>query len=375
MNGPALPLVAPQTPAPVTVDDGDPGYTQGCLAGTCPSWFLANDTSWIGGDMRWTYLGSGANYWARWSPSLAPGRYEIYAFVNSRNATSHQANFAVRHATGTQATIVAQYNISNRWVALGEYDLSASPQVSVSDYTGETDLTRRLGVDALRFVLRSPAVALPPRAFVPLVLVNWPPIPATPVLSLVAAPGSLGSYTLAWDAAERATSYILQEATAPDFGDATEIYTGAATSFDVISRGLRTYYYRVLARNSWGDSAWSNVQPVEVRWETEPNSTLATANGPLASDLDYYGYQNDANDYFYIDQPVTGTLTIDLANPSGGTQVILYGTAQQWLTRDSTAPYHIAYMVNTPGRYYIRVYTTLGYNSSMPYTLRVTQSQ
>jgi hypothetical protein len=61
-----------------------------------------------------------------------------------------------------------------------------------------------------------------------------------------------------------ADTYTLQEATVPDFSDAVIHPTGANTSWEATSKMPNTYYYRVKATNSWGDSGWSNVEQTTV---------------------------------------------------------------------------------------------------------------
>ena len=92
-------------------------------------------------------------------------------------------------------------------------------------------------------------------------------LPAIPVLNPITPPEANPSYTVRWTAVARATSYLLERATSLSFGDATQVYADAATVHVETSTGIATHDYRVKARNAWGDSGWSNVQMVEVRWE------------------------------------------------------------------------------------------------------------
>ncbi|MHC5079195.1 MAG: fibronectin type III domain-containing protein [Planctomycetota bacterium] len=54
-----------------------------------------------------------------------------------------------------------------------------------------------------------------------------------------------GSYTLTWSSALGATDYQLEEDTNASFTNATQIYQGPNTSFNVTGRQNGTYYYRV----------------------------------------------------------------------------------------------------------------------------------
>jgi uncharacterized repeat protein (TIGR02543 family) len=174
--------------------------------------------------------------------------------------------------------------------------------------------------------VRSVAVGAPEhQVCLPFVLRHWPPIPATPTLHAISNPDGDGSYTVAWNAADRATSYALQEATkatAPTAGDFSEIYTGPSTSRTISGRGAARYHYRVKARNNWGDSAWSNVASVDVLWEAEPNDhALPEANGPIVSGLTYYGTfpsGADEKDYYTFDLLTAHTVEIWLTHIPAG---------------------------------------------------------
>jgi hypothetical protein len=211
---------------------------------------------------------------------------------------------------------------------------------------------------------------MPPRGYVPLILHRWPRIPDAPMLNTITPPGANPSYTINWNSVLSVTSYVLQRATSASFADATEVYSGTGTSTNIDSQGIARYYYRVQARNQYGNSPWSNVQWVDVRWEQEPNYPLTNANGPLLSGLNYYGFPNDADDYFFFQVASRGQVTIDLTNHSAtGVQLVLRNAAGERLAVDNTAPYRLEITVD-PGRYYVHIYAADGYNSTTPYMLR-----
>jgi len=118
------------------------------------------------------------------------------------------------------------------------------------------------------------------QVYLPLVIKRWPPIPYTPSLDSVNNADQDNYYTVSWSNADLAQTYILEEATSSNFLDAQVIYQGASLSWTVPSPGKTPdkYYYRVKARNSWGDSPWSNVRAVtiyplfvglQLRWDGE----------------------------------------------------------------------------------------------------------
>ncbi len=184
-----------------------------------------------------------------------------------------------------------------------------------------------------------------PRAqYLPLILHRFPPIPDAPVLNAITAPEANPSYTVRWNASQSATSYLLQRATSASFADVVQVYSGAATTYTAPSQGIARYYYRVQARNQYGSSPWSNVQWVDVRWEQEPNYPLASANGPLLSGLNYYGYPNDTDDYFYFQVASRGQVIIDLTNHSDqSVQLLLRTPAGDPITFVNQPPYHLPY--------------------------------
>jgi hypothetical protein len=156
---------------------------------------------------------------------------------------------------------------------------------------------------------------------------------------------------------------------------------------------LEAGYHRLLVEH-WEDWGWASLSlswepvvynvylPLTMRdyisyfegpWEREPNNSYLEANGPLRSGRDYYGYPNDAKDYFSIYLRTSGKITIDLTNHTGtGVQLqLFYQTPGNVVGYDWAPPYHIEY-TGPAGVYYIYIYTAGGYNTITPYTLRVT---
>lgn len=218
------------------------------------------------------------------------------------------------------------------------------------------------------------------QSYLPLIARRWPPIPDAPTLNAVAPPGANPSYPVSWNQAYLATSYILEQATNATFSDAMQVYTGTATSRAIPSQGIATYYYRVKARNQWGDSPWSNVQTVEVRWEREPNNSYLEATGPAASGVSYYGYPSDERDYFSFSLTSRGEIVVEMtghvsASAEHKPQLLLYYRVPQdggQVRRVYEPPYRLEY-TGDPGQYYIYVFTpTESVSAVAPYTLRVT---
>jgi len=80
--------------------------------------------------------------------------------------------------------------------------------------------------------------------------------PLTPAWITVPITSPAGSFTVQWASSTGATFYQLQEDTNAGFTAPTNIYNGPSTAFSVSSKTSGTYYYRVLAGNAAGSSAW-----------------------------------------------------------------------------------------------------------------------
>lgn len=90
--------------------------------------------------------------------------------------------------------------------------------------------------------------------------------PSSPNLS---DPGSSlpspATYTVSWSSVSGATSYKIQESTSSSFSGAQEYTTSSnSRSFSHTVSTTTTYYYRVAAVNSCGQSSWSNVEGIII---------------------------------------------------------------------------------------------------------------
>jgi hypothetical protein len=100
--------------------------------------------------------------------------------------------------------------------------------------------------------------------YLPSVLKDYPPLPAMPALNTIANADGDGNYTVSWNASARATSYLLQEDDNAAFSSPETRYSGSDTSWNATGMANGSYYYRVQASNTWGASAWSNVESADV---------------------------------------------------------------------------------------------------------------
>jgi hypothetical protein len=219
--------------------------------------------------------------------------------------------------------------------------------------------------------------------YLPSIVRTWPPLPGVPTLYAIDNPQGLRTYTVGWSLANRAESYVLEEASDPAFTDSHQIYVGTSTSHTVSGQMTGRYYYRVKGRNAWGDSAWSPRRSADVRWEVEPNNGIAQANGPIVSGLTYYGTfpetdpeEDQRKDYFFFELTASHRVQVWLTNIPAGRNydlVLRRGdtSAVEYSVELGNADEYINVPSLAPGLYYIQVYRTSGAASSQPYHLRV----
>jgi hypothetical protein len=106
--------------------------------------------------------------------------------------------------------------------------------------------------------------------YLPIILNNAgpPPTPigppSAPRLNPINNSDRDGNYTVSWSSVTRATGYVLQEDDNASFTSPSTAYSGANTSKTITGKSAGTYYYRVQATNSSGNSPWSNVVSVQV---------------------------------------------------------------------------------------------------------------
>lgn len=158
---------------------------------------------------------------------------------------------------------------------------------------------------------------------------RWPPIPDTPVLNSIYNPNGSSGYVVSWQAAYLASTYTLQEATNADFTDVVTRYSGTGTSWTASGKAPGTYYYRVKATNSWGDSGWSNTQQTTV-WPTT-TTFYSVADAMVRSghpDTNYGSLSYVRVGYYSSSKVMQGLVRFDLSGIPSGTPI---GQARLWL--------------------------------------------
>ena len=99
--------------------------------------------------------------------------------------------------------------------------------------------------------------------YLPIIL-RIPVVPTTPVLNAITNPDGDGNYSVSWTSSVGADTYTLQEDDNAGFTSPSTVYSGTGTSIAITGRDVGMFYYRVRASNAYADSAWSNVESVEV---------------------------------------------------------------------------------------------------------------
>jgi hypothetical protein len=219
--------------------------------------------------------------------------------------------------------------------------------------------------------------------FLPQMIRIWPPRPVAPTLQEIDNADGDGDFTVGWDDVPWASVYVLEQAPTPLFNNSSPVYEGLATSHQVRDFGASRRYFRVKARNSSGDSNWSNVQQVDVVWHLEgrdAEDVERQANGPIVPALTYYGRISDAqdvSDYYYFELPTARDVALDLGNIPAGQNYDLalrdrnLNTQEGWYsTRSGNRDEHVSVTLFA-GRYYVQVYSGGGGGASQPYHLQV----
>lgn len=154
------PVQAVAAPPDVWRDPSEcPAHYPTRAAGPCGAGFATTGDSWhsgspggLEGAELWAFAGDPrANDTAMWHSRLAPGSYEVAAFVPGGFADA-TANYRVKSATGSQLVRVDQEPYLNAWVQLGTFEsTSAAPiTVSLAAWTA-SPAGAFVAVDAVRF--------------------------------------------------------------------------------------------------------------------------------------------------------------------------------------------------------------------------------
>jgi hypothetical protein len=229
----------------------------------------------------WTYSnGSTEANGATWSPQLAPGRYDVEAYIPSTNATA-KAPYTITDALGTTHRIITQ-QAPGGYTSLGSY--TAQPGRPIVVHVGDNDpsATRtQIGVDAMAFRL-----------------ILTVPGPPTGVTGTVGNGQSLVSWTA--PASDGGTAITGYRVTATP-GGRTASTTGARSATVTGLSNATAYTFTVTATNSIGTSVPSAASaPVTPLGPPDAPTGVSATRGNQSATLSWSAPGFDGG------SPVTG---------------------------------------------------------------------
>jgi beta-glucanase (GH16 family) len=136
------------------IDNGTPGYTE------TGAWNTSTGvTGWRGTDTRYS---ANSTAKAHWTPTLAAGTYDVYAWLPPRDAnTPPTSQFTVAYAGGTASVPISAATTSGGWLRLGNYPFASGTAGHVDyDQVGTTP-PKQMRVDAVKFVPAPPETGAP----------------------------------------------------------------------------------------------------------------------------------------------------------------------------------------------------------------------
>jgi hypothetical protein len=140
----------PSAQATQIVDNTDVGFVK---SGPESDWHTTSDG--YNGTMVWSRttpsVGADTNL-GLWYPTLAPGRYEVFAFIPFYYTTSSSAQYMISHVGGVATVTINQSRSGGQWVSLGIYQFRGTHDdyVALSDATSDAQ-TQLIGYDAIRW--------------------------------------------------------------------------------------------------------------------------------------------------------------------------------------------------------------------------------
>jgi len=319
-----------------------------------------------------------------WQPSLpVSGKYKVEAYIGSVYNTTcsgtisggytGDAKYTVYHANGTTTVSKNQKNAAGGWLDIGTFSFNpgSNGKVKLSDLNGETNFSRIIFFNAMKFTL---VETTPPSAFDKVSPINASIQVESPV-------------TLTWTASNAAIDYDYCIDTTNDNSCDQWISAGSNTSVIVNDLLPNTIYYwqvksenigGITYANNYSTNYWSfTTQPIQGDDNYEENDTFTTAyditNWKQAwlSARDGYGRQMDDDWYSISVTQDYQHITVDarFTHSQGDIDISLYDSYGNFLTNSHgiTDNEYLTYLVPYPGIYYIKVYYA---NQGNQYDLR-----
>ncbi|MBI4774635.1 MAG: S8 family serine peptidase [Deltaproteobacteria bacterium] len=133
-----------------------------------------------------------------------------------------------------------------------------------------------------------------------------------------------GAFTVTWSSAAEATGYVLERAEEESFSVATQVYSGAATTYDENGLGVGVYYYRVRAQDSCGPGEWRDGPAVQVTG-VGTISLDQTVNGSWADTCYSRNRISSYGQYYAFSLSVATQVQIDLMSTADTVMFLLQG--------------------------------------------------
>ncbi len=202
---------------------------------------------------------------------------DLWTYAEDLNDADATLVFTVENVSAPELTATLSSGHNLEIVPETDWEGSATVEVSVGDGEFSATDTFNVNVSALQYT------------YLPLIARIYPPVPGSLTLNAISNTDGDGAYNVSWTEADRATSYVLQEANNAAFASATKVYEDSATSWSALGKTPGTYYYRVRGKNADGGGPWSNTQSVTV---TPPRYFGTSADASIYSSLSGSNYGN-----------------------------------------------------------------------------------
>jgi len=241
----------------------DPATSPKYITGKTPgTYYYRVKARNVSGESRWSNIESVVVPSAQASGSSSAAGVAAVTVTPLQVAANDSITVWVRvGTTDTWKTVPTTPTDWGGWEWSYDWTLPEVDSVPYAIQTRATDAAGNVGeIDTITVTVRNKDYFM----YMPLICKRWPPYPDAPVLNPIGEPDEDGNYTVDWEEAYLAEIYTLQEDDNANFTTPETRYIGTSTYWDAVEKDPGTYYYRVRATNSWGNSLWSNVESVEV---------------------------------------------------------------------------------------------------------------
>ena len=173
-------------------------------------------------------------------------------------------------------------------------------------------------------------------------------VPVAPVLNTIPSTTST-NYTVSWNSVSNATSYLLQQDTTASFGNPQTVYQGNGLSKAFTNQSAGSYYYRVLASNTKGQSPYSNIQNITVSVIPPP---IVVPVAPVLNDISSTTSGNYSVSWNSVSNATAYLLQQDTSNTFNNPQAVYYGNSlsKAFSNQQNGTYYYRVLASNTKGK-------------------------